>query len=56
MIINHDLGVTTQSTYAVKRIYSDFFGEECAAMIKVPFSISNDQWPIPGNWSLIIGH
>lgn len=26
--IDHDLGVTTQRTYAVKRIDSDFFGEE----------------------------
>jgi len=27
-MIDHDLGVTTQRTYAVKRIDSDFFGEE----------------------------
>lgn len=28
LMIDHDLGVTTQRTYAVKRIDSDFFGEE----------------------------
>jgi restriction endonuclease Mrr len=27
-MIDHDLGVTTQRIYAVKRIDSDFFGEE----------------------------
>jgi len=27
-MIDHDLGVTTQRTCAVKRIDSDFFGEE----------------------------
>jgi len=27
-MIDHDLGVTTQRTYTVKRIDSDFFGEE----------------------------
>jgi len=26
--IDHDLGVTTQRTYSVKRIDSDFFGED----------------------------
>ncbi len=28
LMIEHDLGVTTQRTYAVKRIDSDFFGED----------------------------
>ena len=28
LMIDHDLGVTTQRTYAVKRIDGDFFGEE----------------------------
>lgn len=28
LMIDHDLGVTTQRTYVVKRIDSDFFGEE----------------------------
>lgn len=28
LMIDHDLGVTTQRTYAVKRIDNDFFGEE----------------------------
>lgn len=28
LIIDHDLGVATQRTYVVKRIDSDFFGEE----------------------------
>ncbi|MBV6403667.1 MAG: Mrr restriction system protein [Flavobacteriales bacterium] len=28
LMMDHDLGVTTQRTYAVKRIDSDFFGEE----------------------------
>lgn len=28
LMIDHDLGVTTVRTYAVKRIDSDFFGEE----------------------------
>ena len=28
LMIDHDLGVTTQRTYAVKRIDSDFFGDE----------------------------
>lgn len=28
LMIDHDLGVTPQRTYTVKRIDSDFFGEE----------------------------
>jgi len=28
LMIDHDLGVTTQRTYAVKRVDSDFFGED----------------------------
>lgn len=46
-----DLGVTTQRTYAVKRIDSDFFREEWMGS-----SMSNSQFPMTNCPRAPIGH